>query len=262
MTFWSPRHRTADPAAAPAEPDSQAGTIYAIGDIHGCYALMTDLLARIVADAEALPAAETVTLVFLGDYIDRGPDSAAVLSALIWIARNAPYETVFLRGNHEQAMLDYLEDPRRADTWLEFGGAQTLAAYGVAVPADYGPGADHPALRDALLDRLPASHLAFLRGLPLSWESADHLFVHAGIRPGTAIAAQDPRDLLWIRTSFLDDDRPHGKVVVHGHSWSSGAPVQKANRIGVDTGAYATGLLTAARLRAGTVAFLQAGTAG
>lgn len=244
-------------------PGRGGRTIYAVGDIHGRYDLLKVLLARIVADAEAQAQAETAAcLVFLGDYVDRGPDTPRVLAALVWIARHAPFESVFLSGNHERAMLDYLDDPVRGQEWLEFGGAETLAAYGIALPPDLGPVADHPQLRDALLDRLPASHLAFLRGLRLTFETDSHLFVHAGIRPGVPIAQQQPADLLWIRNTFLDDERSCGKIVVHGHSWSSDAPVTRPNRIGIDTGAYATGVLTAARLRGGEVHFLQARAGG
>lgn len=252
---WLPLSR---PRVARELEDPAGRTIYAIGDIHGRYDLLTALLPQLIADAGSLAEADRPLLLFLGDYVDRGPDSAAVLSALLWLARDAPVETAFLLGNHERMLLDFIEDPARGRGWLRVGGAETLRSYGVDLPADADAELDHPALRDALLDRLPASHLGFLQGLQLYVETDDYVFAHAGIRPGVAMAAQAEEDLIWIRAGFLDNERPFDKIVVHGHSWSSDEPVHRVNRIGVDTGAFKTGVLTAVRLRGGEVRFLQA----
>ncbi|WP_294394514.1 metallophosphoesterase family protein [uncultured Sphingomonas sp.] len=243
----------------PPQPPGPADAIhYAVGDVHGCYALLTDLLQQIVADLGTQPDGAPAELVFLGDYVDRGPASADVLSSLVWMERNSPLTTIFLKGNHEQVMLDYLADPLRYHVWLGFGGAETLRSYGIDVPDDVGPGADHVGLRNALLDAMPAAHLDFVQRLRLYHETERHIFVHAGIRPRVKMAMQDPADLLWIRKGFLDHARPAHKRVVHGHTWDDAEPVVRPERIGVDTGAYETGVLTAARLRGDAVAFLRA----
>lgn len=233
------------------------GTTYVIGDIHGCYDLLVDLLQRIAADLEAA-AAGSSRLIFLGDYVDRGPNSAEVLSSLVWIERHGPRPAIFLKGNHDQVMLDYLADPVRNSLWLRIGGAQTLRSYGITVPYEIESETDHLRLRDLLLDKLPAAHLRFLERLRLYHEDDRHVFVHAGIRPGVAMRAQNVEDLLWIREEFLTHERPGKKAIVHGHTWTNTDPVVRPGRIGVDTGAYETGVLTAAKLRGGDVKFIQA----
>lgn len=241
--------------------EASLGTTYAVGDVHGCYDLLTDLLQKIVDDIDSTAEPGPVELIFLGDYVDRGPDTAGVLSSLVWIERNGPLPATFLKGNHEQVMLDYIADPVRNSPWLRVGGAETLRSYGIDVPDDVGPDVSHPRLRDLLLDRLPAAHLDFLHRLRPYYENGRYYFAHAGIRPGVALQAQDHEDLLWIRDEFLANERPAKKVVVHGHSWTNTEPVVRPARIGVDTGAYRTGTLTAARLRGDAVTFLQARTA-
>lgn len=242
----------------PGEPStgSSADTTYVIGDIHGCYDLLIDLLQRIAVDAEN--ASGSSRLIFLGDYVDRGPNSADVLSSLVWIERHGPLPATFLRGNHDQVMLDYLADPVGNSPWLRIGGAQTLRSYGIIVPFENESEADHLRLRDLLLDSLPVAHLRFLERLRLYHEDDRHVFVHAGIRPGVAMRSQRADDLLWIRDEFLSHDCPGKKPIVHGHSWTGAEPVVRPGRIGVDTGAYQTGVLTAARLRGGDITFLQA----
>ena len=237
-------------------PEPADGVVYAVGDIHGCYGLLVDLLGRIVADVNRTAGRRDDLLIFLGDYVDRGPASSAVLNALIWIERNAPLRTLFLMGNHERVMLDYLDDPVVHERWLAFGGDATIRSYGVDVPED--PAEIDPAeLRDRFADRLPASHVDFLRRLQLFHETDDFIFAHAGIEPGVPMARQVPEDLLWIRQGFLEE-RPAGrKRVVHGHTWTSNKPAVMAHRIGVDTGAYRTGVLTAARLHGTDVGFIS-----
>jgi serine/threonine protein phosphatase 1 len=234
---------------------SEAAT-YAIGDIHGCYGLMVELLDRIVADVESSSGQDDETLVFLGDYVDRGPASSAVLTALVWIERHSPVRTVFLKGNHEQGMLDYIDNPSLHVQWLQFGGIATLCSYGLEVPDDL-KSIDHLDLRDRFVDRLPASHLEFLRRLQMCHETEYFIFVHAGIKHGIPMSKQKPEDLLWIREGFLEERSPSRKRVVHGHTWTSNKPQVLAHRIGVDTGAYETGVLTAARLRGNAVDFVS-----
>lgn len=247
---------TAIPADSPT-PQAADETIYAIGDIHGCYRLMVEMLDRIVRDVTQSGAENHATLVFLGDYIDRGPDSADVLTALIWLERHAPLPIVFLRGNHEQVMLDYLDDPIEYQDWLRLGGAATLASYGIAVPDGLASPADHAALRDQLVDTVPSSHVGFLRRLQLYSEAEYFIFVHAGIRAGVPMGAQKAEDLLWIRDGFLEDQPPLQKRIVHGHTWVGDKPEVKAHRIGVDTGAYETGVLTAVRLQGKNIDFIS-----
>lgn len=238
--------------------DTEGRLVYVVGDIHGRYDLLTDLLDRVVADAGRDPHMRRPLLGFCGDYVDRGPDSQRVIASLVWLERYAAFDCFFLVGNHEQMMLDWLEDPLAAYGWLHVGGAETLASYGVALPEPDGGREAAIMARNELTDRLPASHLAFLRRLEEQRTIGDYLVVHAGVRPGVALARQAREDLIWIRDSFLASNADHGKIVVHGHSWSSDRPERRSNRIGIDTGAYDTGVLTAVRLDGASVDFIQA----
>lgn len=233
-------------------------TVYAVGDIHGRYDLLIDLLAQIADDARETAADHRPLLVFCGDYVDRGPDSAKVLSSVGWMRSNPRFETRCLKGNHEQMMLTYIENPPSAGGWLRVGGAETLASYGVEAPAWDAPAEDHWRARDALLDAMPARHLWLLQTLETLLLVGDYAFAHAGVRPGVALHKQDEEDLLWIREEFLNARRGFKKMIVHGHSWDSEEPFFGAHRIGIDTGAYRTGVLTAARIVDGEVGYLQA----
>jgi serine/threonine protein phosphatase 1 len=232
--------------------------VYAIGDIHGRYDLMKALLAQIAADAAARAAGRRPILIFLGDYVDRGPDSAKVVEALLWLGRRRDLDVRLLKGNHEQAMLDFLDVPATGAHWLRFGGVETLAAYGVLAPEPDEGEAGLARARDDLLERMPASHLRLLEGLELMLQVGDYAFVHAGVRPRTPLNAQAEDDLLWIRKEFLEARGPFEKVVVHGHTWIGDRPQVFDHRIGVDTGAFMTGALTAVRLEDGEIGILQA----
>lgn len=218
--------------------------VYAIGDIHGQAERLRALHRMIAEDLAARPVARAV-LVHLGDYIDQGPDSAGVLAALI--ALDVPaLSVVNLLGDHERMLLDALDGDRAAATdWLWAGGREALASWGL--PADL-PREDWAAA-------FPAAHVAFLRGLPLSHREGDYLFVHAGVRPGVALADQARDDLLMIRQPFLASEAAFGAVVVHGHSSSPSVPILP-NRIGLDTGAGIGGRLTCAVLEEDGVALL------
>jgi serine/threonine protein phosphatase 1 len=247
------------PSGEPGGVDGRL--IYVIGDVHGCYELLKDLLARLAADIEERAGARCPELIFLGDYVDRGPDSSKVLDALIWLQRRADLDVRLLKGNHEQALLEFFDAPDLGGPWIDYGGAQTLESYEIDAPP---PGADPPAYaraRDDLLDKMPASHLRLLQGLELMILAGDYAFVHAGIRPGAPLDRQAEEDLLWIRQDFLDAPGPFDKIIVHGHTWTSDQPVLLPHRIGVDTGAYATGVLTALRLEDHDFGILQARTA-
>jgi len=231
--------------------------IYAIGDIHGCYDQLRRLLAQIAHDADLHAGGRTASLIFCGDYVDRGPASSRVIDALCWLKRHGPFNVHFLKGNHEQVMLAYIADPDSARAWLRFGGMQTLRSYGVVPPAAKDDPEAHIAARDDLLERMPVAHLRFLETLELMVGVGDYAFVHAGIRPGVPLASQSQEDLLWIREGFLDVEEPSERIVVHGHTWADDQPVVLPHRIGIDTGAYETGVLTALRLEDGAIDILS-----
>lgn len=225
--------------------------IYAVGDVHGCSDLLDALLSLIRADAAGVAS----RLVFLGDYVDRGPDSKGVVDRLLAVRAQAP-ETVFLKGNHEQAMLDFLERPDLGEEWLHWGGDKTLESYGVEKIWTRHP----DALADDLNVRLPAEHRAFLGGLDLWRVFGDYAFVHAGFRPGVALAEQTAEDCLWIRGEFHNaaaDQRPR-EVVVHGHQPVK-KPLDVGWRIDVDTGAVWSDALTAVVLEGATRRFISTG---
>lgn len=222
--------------------------VYAIGDIHGRADLLRALHRRIRADAAQAPGLDR-RVVYLGDYIDRGAASREVLDILI----DEPlpgFTSVHLSGNHEAMALDVLGDSRAAPRWLNDGGAATLKSYGLAGPPCWDPVAMAD-LGESLAAALPARHLAFLRGLRLSHSEGDYFFCHAGIRPGVALESQAREDLLRIRETFLESDADHSKMVVHGHSISDRVE-PRPNRIGVDTGAWRSGRLSALVLEADT----------
>lgn len=228
--------------------------VYAIGDIHGRLDLFDQLIARIDADrAEGRPL-----VILLGDYIDRGPGSAEMLERLSSGALPAWADWICLKGNHEQAMLEALAvgGNRMMERWRNFGGRDTMRSYRVPSPLSFGD--DMDALRADLQERVPQRHLDWLRGLPLSHRVGDYLFVHAGIRPGIAFDAQAPVDLMWIREEFLASRVDHGCIVVHGHSIKA-AVDERPNRIGIDTGAYKSGRLTALALDGTTRRYLATG---
>lgn len=223
-------------------PRTPAGRrAYAIGDIHGRDDLLERLLCDIEDDKAARPEAETY-LVFLGDLIDRGPNSKEVVERL----RTSTFgdvRPVFLLGNHEEVLLRLLGGERGLlRSWLRFGGSECAESYGLD-PAQL----DHLPEKDALAAlqaAIPSDHADFLRTFIDTFHFGDYLFVHAGIRPGVDLTGQSQRDLRWIRSAFLDDPSDHGCLVVHGHSITE-AVDERANRIGIDTGAYASGVLTA-----------------
>lgn len=232
-----------------AAPDGER--IYAIGDVHGCNSLLDALLTLIRADA----ADAKSRLIFLGDYVDRGPDSKGVIDRLVALKAVTP-DAVFLKGNHEQAMLDFLDRPDLNEEWLHWGGDKTMESYGVS-----DIWTRHPeALAEDLATRLPTAHREFLNSLELWRVFRDYAFVHAGFRPGVALPDQKLEDCLWIRGEFHDaetDKRPR-EVVVHGHHPVK-KPLDAGWRIDVDTGAVWSDALTAVVLERTTRRFLSTG---
>jgi serine/threonine protein phosphatase 1 len=213
--------------------------IYAIGDIHGRADLLERVLQRIDWTLAEYPTPRAIE-VFLGDYIDRGPDSRTVVDMLV--ERSRGHETVFLKGNHEVFLLAFLHDPLQLGVWQRFGGLETLISFGQVPPIN--PSAEAAEeLAASLADALTASQRAFLAGLRPSFTCGDFFFAHAGVRPGVPLAEQREADLLWIRDEFLNDESDFGKIVVHGHT-PVAKPEYRHNRINIDTGAYATGRLT------------------
>jgi serine/threonine protein phosphatase 1 len=245
------------PERAPAAAAPPGVTLYVIGDIHGRMDLLFLLLRKIAFDAARLPAEEQRELIFLGDYVDRGPDSCGVIGLVLSTIAERDFWTVTaLKGNHEAALLEFLDDPSTWPMWSQFGARETLSSYGVD-PPDWNAGEEDwaRASRDLSL-LMPAEHKAFLRGLELSAERGDYLFAHAGVRPGIPLHLQTEQDLLWIRDDFLRSQRRLDKVIVHGHTPSEEAYLGD-HRIGLDTGAYATGVLTAVRLKGATRKLIQ-----
>jgi serine/threonine protein phosphatase 1 len=231
--------------------------IYAIGDIHGRADLLDEVLDAIDADRAARPGLQ-VREIYLGDYVDRGPDSRGVLDRLL--ARSRTQQAVFLKGNHETYAAGFLNDPALWRSWQHFGGCEMLLSYGLTPPRNATAG-DQAGLAAALARVMPESHRRFLGGLQPSFACGDFFFVHAGVRPGRALTKQRQEDLLSIREDFLFCERDFGKVVVHGHT-PSRLPEVHHNRINIDTGAYATGRLTCLRLEADTMNFYLSDLAG
>jgi serine/threonine protein phosphatase 1 len=238
----------------PSLPQGQL--IYAIGDIHGRSDLLALLLDKIAADAAHSKDAKRRTLVFLGDYIDRGHDSARVVDMVLG-ELPLGFDAHFLKGNHEAILLDFLDEPSYLGQWLANGADATFRSYGMDLEELIRKGATPEAWRRAFLASLPEAHRDFFETLELAVAFGDYLFVHAGVRPGVPLEAQDPHDMVWIRAPFLQSDEDFGKIVVHGHT-PAREPVIRANRIGIDTGAVFTDRLTALKLEDGTRTLLYA----
>lgn len=248
MPLWGEKKKS-DPRFL----DGRVG--FAIGDIHGRADLMGRMLDRLEQQFRAIDALAPI-VVFVGDYVDRGPDSKAVLE-LLTAGRPHGFERRFLSGNHEAAMLRFLDDPLAGRAWLEHGGLQTMASYGVHPLPSAAAGPSEISAAAAQLNALmPDAHRVFLRTLERYVVLGDYCFVHAGLDPKRALEDQKDADLFWIRGRFLEDRRALSFKVVHGHTPIS-APFQDGRRIGIDTGAYFSGTLTAVRLEGKAVSFLE-----
>ncbi len=241
------------PHAPSGPPDSRA---YAIGDVHGRFDLLDALLAQIAADRRRRPCPREF-LVLLGDVIDRGPESKGVVQRLRALD-DPTLHPIFLMGNHEEMLVRALgAEPKRLRDWLKFGGTECIASYGVdpARIAELDPASAAAVIRDAI----PRDDLAFIDGFADSFRFGDYLFVHAGIRPGIALEHQRTGDLRWIREDFLESDVTHPLFVVHGHTIVD-RPDERANRIGIDTGAYASDVLTALCIEGSARRYLTTGS--
>ncbi|MBW8302884.1 MAG: serine/threonine protein phosphatase [Brevundimonas sp.] len=233
--------------AAPVTPRAPDGVVvWAIGDVHGRLDLLKPLVGAILADAAATVADRKV-VIFLGDYIDRGPDSRGVIRYLVDLPKDASIEWRFLKGNHEEAMLTFLDDPTFGANWCEYGGDAALASYGLKPPEMRHRTEAWARVAADLDHKITAMERAFLENLELSISVGGYFFAHAGARPGLPLDRQTERDLMWIRNSFLDSDARFEKVVVHGHTPTREVHIDH-RRIGVDTKAYDSGVLSAVRL--------------
>lgn len=247
------RKHLSRPVVAPCVPPGVA--VYAIGDIHGRADLLSNLHQTIAADEQ--PNIERRVVIYLGDYIDRGTDSRSVIDSLVENPLHG-FEAIHLQGNHEQMLLDFFDNPADGGIWLANGGRATLLSYGILSPPEFESERPQDRERDALVAAMPDTHRSFLSRLRLNWSIGDYFFVHAGVRPGIPLTAQNDMDMLWIRDKFCASRKNHGKIVVHGHSTST-EPEVRHNRIGIDTGAYATSRLTALALVGTEQRFLSTG---
>ena len=245
-------------------PATRPGTVpaglavYAIGDVHDRLDLLDDLFALIREDADRHPGDAARTLIFLGDYVDRGPESRGVVDAVM-ADPLAGFATVRLMGNHEEAMLAFLDGDSDGLDWLSFGGLETLLSYGVPLRSLPSSGEAVRALQTALIEAVPERHVSFFRNCLLHYAVGDYLFVHAGVRPGIALEKQTQTDLLWIRNDFLRVRAAlPGRVVVHGHTICD-LPQNRDHRINIDTGAFFSGRLTCLVLRGSERSFLSTG---
>lgn len=231
---------------APSKP------VYAIGDIHGRCDLLECLIQKIIQHA----GDEASELIFLGDYVDRGPQSRDVIEYLTSSETLTRFDCTFLMGNHEATMLQFLDDPGVGSSWATYGGFETLLSYGVRTPSLQNTPAMWQHASTQLKTALPQRHLLFLKELKLFAQRGDYLFVHAGVDPEKPFEDQGEAEFLWIRDAFMSSTRSHPWRVVHGHT-PEPHPYQDARRIGVDTGAYQTGVLSAAYISQKTVEFLS-----
>lgn len=243
--------------AAPARaPEGLA--LYVVGDVHGRSDLLHSLLRKIAFDAARHEEGTRRELVFLGDYVDRGPDSRGVVDLILATAAERDFWSVTaLKGNHEQALMQFMVEPELWPMWQGFGARETLLSYGVSPPAAGSEPEDWARASRELNAAIPQTHRRFLESLDLVAERGDYLCAHAGVRPGSPLNQQTEQDLLWIRDDFLRNERRLAKVIVHGHTPAEAAYVGP-HRIGLDTGAYATSLLTAIKLKGAERTLIQA----
>lgn len=230
--------------------------VYAIGDVHGRNDLLNILIEKILADDGGRSAAES-EIIFLGDLIDRGPDSAQVIETTMQLKENAG-AVRFLMGNHEEVYLEAVRGEEKAVRFFNrIGGRETILSYDITMKEYIG--LDMAQLAERMPSLVPQHHIDFVSAFENMITIGDYAFVHAGIKPGIALTEQEPKHLRWIREEFLEEDSPHEKVIVYGHTISDNV-VEANNRIGIDTGAYESGKLTALVLEGSERRYLDTGT--
>lgn len=252
--FRRPSAPTLRPSLDTSVP--RGAVVWAIGDIHGRLDLLEPLLGRILLDFEATHPERSV-LVFLGDYIDRGSASKQVIDLLCGLQDHSALECHFLKGNHEDRLEAFLDDPSIGPGWSRYGGREALTSYGVEAPPTKAPIEDWTRASAQLGKIMSPRQRRFFASLKTHVEIGDFFFVHAGVRPETPLSEQSEYDMLWIRDSFLNHNRLFERVIVHGHTPASSV-FSDTRRIGLDTGAYSSGALTAVRLQDTERRFLQA----
>ena len=247
------RNKQGQPPNYLTETETDGQLTVAIGDVHGCYEPLVALLKKIRRLKNRIPHRK-FKLVFLGDLIDRGPQSYETVDLIRRISKSS-IDTVTIMGNHEEVFLDILDGNwSLLRQWFEFGGQETARSYGVK---DLGLAFSDPvSLLKKLRDAVPKDHIDFMRGFKDGYIFDDIACVHAGVRPKVPLLKQDPADLRWIREPFLESKRDHGYKILHGHTIVE-VPELKENRIALDTGSYKTGILTAAYFMRGKVGFLR-----
>jgi serine/threonine protein phosphatase 1 len=241
-----------------SKPSVAAATaVYAIGDVHGRLDLLQLLMGRIVEDAALLETGVRPVLVFLGDYIDRGPESSGVIDEVLGLVASGQFEVRQLKGNHEQALLSFLDDVSVGPVWASFGGLATIQSYLGRTSISGSDLKAWDAVRESLREAIPERHLEFYRSLEPYYVSGDYCFVHAGLKPGVPLEEQREMDLISIRAEFLNSRQPFEKFIVYGHTPNL-EPVIEPHRIGIDTGAFATGVLSCLRVVGADALLLQA----
>lgn len=251
--LFRPRAKRTTPPAPAVPPGT---VVWSIGDVHGRFDLLLPLVEAITTDLYN-SGADRKMVVFLGDYIDRGPDSCGVLRLLAGLSPSQGVEWRFLKGNHEQALIEFLNDPSAGARWCEYGGDRALKSWGLRAPEMAHRTEAWARVAADLRHKLTKREAEFLQTLELSISVGDYFFSHAGARPGVALDRQSAADLMWIRQSFLDSPTAFERLVVHGHTPTSRVHMD-SRRIGIDTKAYDSGVLTALRLEGVERSLIQA----
>nr|WP_319390731.1 metallophosphoesterase [uncultured Cohaesibacter sp.] len=249
------RNLMADPLARPRLVlDEQPSDVYAIGDIHGCLSLLLQLEGMILEEAKR--RSTPTLIVYVGDLVDRGPESRAVIEHCLTSSLPRNVERLVLCGNHDLTFSEFLLEPSLTSPWINWGGAATLASYGVDLEDFVAAGLPEGVLSAWLSDRIPLEHMAFLAHLPTVLSMPSAHIVHAGLRHHASLEEQTERDLMWSRDLFLVDEPASDRWIVHGHTPFE-APVIGPGRIGIDTGAVYGGALTAVHLQAENYRFIS-----
>ncbi|SCB61633.1 serine/threonine protein phosphatase 1 [Rhizobium aethiopicum] len=232
-----------------AEGDFAA--VYAMSDVHGCYTELVEAHRRIVEDAARIPGPKLI--VMLGDYVDRGPDSSAVLE---FLSKNPPpgFQRLVLCGNHDAELAKLYRKPAGLLEWLGFAGTETLHSYGIDIEHLL-QSAGNETITRVIRNMIPERHIQFLESLPIMLRMGRVVFVHAGVRPGIDLKKQKDSDLMWIRQPFLDEGPQLPVLVIHGHT-PGRAPTFGPQRIGIDTAVSATGRLTVLTIKGTRVGLL------
>lgn len=253
LKFWNRPAQSLQAFDAPLRPYQP---MVVVGDVHGALPLLKRLLPAIDKSVENFPP-EEVKLVFVGDLVDRGEDSAGALEFVRNLETEFSEQVICLLGNHEKMMLDFIDNPEeRGPRWLKYGGLQTLASYGIGSVNENAPAARLEDARDKLLEQLPAGSVEWLRARPLMWQNGNVVVVHAGANPNAPIDDQRQRHLIWGHRDFFNEMRKDGIWVAHGHTVVD-APTAAFGRINTDTGACFTGRLTAATILTDEIRFIS-----